>query len=86
MSEEGGLDRGQPVYAQLAAILRQRILAGDLEPGQQVPSKSELRDHYGVATGTVERAFALLRAEGLVEDVRGRGLFVMDEDEGPPTG
>jgi DNA-binding GntR family transcriptional regulator len=49
-----------------------------------VPSKSELRHHYGVAPGTVEKAFAVLRAEGLVEDVRGRGLFVMDEDEGPP--
>jgi GntR family transcriptional regulator len=33
---------------------------------------------YGVAKGTAEKAFGVLRDEGLVVTVPGRGIYVID--------
>jgi GntR family transcriptional regulator len=68
------------VYAQLASILRDRIRSGDLPPGRALPSARLLSQEYDVAIGTVKRAIELLRAEGLVRTVIGRGIFVTRPD------
>ena len=65
-----------PVYRQLAAILRARIEAGDIRPGEPVPSKRAARREFGVGGHTFDRAAAVLRSEGLIETVPGRGLYV----------
>ena len=64
------------VYVQLASILRERIRSGDLPPGRALPSARLLSQQYEVAIGTVTKAIELLRAEGLVRTVIGRGIFV----------
>jgi GntR family transcriptional regulator len=66
----------EPVYRQLAALLRERIASGDLAPNRPIPSEQTLRDTYGVARGTARRAVAVLREEGLIITVKGRGSFV----------
>lgn len=72
------LDRAadRPPFRQVADHLRAAILAGELPAGARVPSEADLIDHYGVARMTVRQGLALLRAEGLVEPVQGRGVFV----------
>jgi GntR family transcriptional regulator len=65
-----------PVYQQLATILRARIESGDLAPNRPIPSETALQQEHGVARGTARRAIALLRDEGLVVTVKGRGTFV----------
>ncbi len=65
-----------PVYRQLAAILRAQIESGELAPGRPVPSERTLTQRYGVAVGTVKKAVEVLRSEGLVHTVTGRGIFV----------
>jgi DNA-binding GntR family transcriptional regulator len=65
-----------PVYQQLAAILRARIESGELAPNRPIPSETALQQEHGVARGTARRAVALLRDEGLVVTVKGRGTFV----------
>jgi GntR family transcriptional regulator len=65
-----------PVYQQLATILRARIESGDLAPNRPIPSETALQQEHGVARGTARRAVALLRDEGLVVTVKGRGTFV----------
>jgi DNA-binding GntR family transcriptional regulator len=42
-----------------------------------VPSAKTLAQTYEVATGTAERALALLREAGLIESAMGRGHFVI---------
>lgn len=64
-----------PLYVQLADILRELILSGETGPAQRLPSKAELRRQYGVGANTVDRAYAVLRAEGLVRSVPGLGQF-----------
>ena len=68
-----------PLYEQLAAILRGQIESGKL--AGRLPSVKTLTQQYGVAQGTAERAFALLREEGLVRSRIGRGHFVVPESE-----
>ncbi len=70
-----------PVYIQLADLLRKRILSGKLGPRQPLPSNKALVQEYGVARGTAERAVAVLRNEGLVRTVPGKGVFVVPESE-----
>jgi GntR family transcriptional regulator len=64
------------VYQQLATILRARIESGDLAPNRPIPSETALQQEHGVARGTARRAVAILRDEGLVVTVQGRGTFV----------
>ncbi len=66
----------RPVYKQIADELRDRILTGQLEPGERLPSEAALVSEFGVAQGTVRQSLAVLRAEGLVVAEHGRGVFV----------
>ena len=70
-----------PAWKQVASILRVRILSGQIEPRHAVPSEKQLEQQLGCARGTVRKAVALLRDEGLVVTVAGRGSYVVSEDE-----
>lgn len=65
-----------PVYVQLAEILRAQIASGELQPHRPVPSERTLTQRYEVSDGTVKRAMSVLREAGLVETVRGKGIYV----------
>jgi DNA-binding transcriptional regulator YhcF (GntR family) len=67
-------DEPTPLYVQLANILRGQIERGELTG--RVPSIKTLAQQHGVAMGTAERALVLLRDEGTIEVVIGRGAFV----------
>jgi GntR family transcriptional regulator len=70
-------DGPTPVYVQLAAILRARIDAGDYAPGRALPSETTLMQEHGLARETVRKAVRVLRDEGLVQIVQGRGAYVI---------
>ncbi|MEU7163835.1 GntR family transcriptional regulator [Streptomyces morookaense] len=59
---------------QISESLRQKIRAGEIE--EQLPSKAELRQTYGVGASTIDRALGVLKAEGLIESVRGAANYV----------
>lgn len=65
-----------PLYTQLADILREMIKSGELPPRSALPSESYLQQEQGVSRGTVRMAMRILRDEGLVVTIRGRGTFV----------
>lgn len=72
---------GTATYRQIAAVLREEILAHHLRPGDRVPSETTLQQQYGVARLTVRRAGAVLRAEGLADYRRGHGIVVREQME-----
>jgi GntR family transcriptional regulator len=74
-------DGDEYVYVQLAGILRKRIRSGELPAGRMLPSARTLRQEYGVSIGSVKRAVEMLRAEGLVRTVAGRGIFVARQQQ-----
>ncbi|MGV9337926.1 GntR family transcriptional regulator [Streptomyces sp. NPDC003688] len=69
-------DDPRPAYLQIAAALREQILAGRLEPGSRLPSGRELAKKFGTALMTAQNALRVLRDEGLVSPQQGRGVFV----------
>jgi GntR family transcriptional regulator len=65
-----------PMYRQIAEDLRTQIESGSLQPGQQLRTELELRDHYGASRNTVRDAIKWLTNLGLVETRPGQGTFV----------
>ena len=63
-----------PLYVQVAAILRRRVKAGELRT--RVPSLKTIAEEYGVSHITAEKAVQVLKDEGLVEVVVGKGTYV----------
>lgn len=68
----------RPPYEQMAAEMRARIMAGDLLPGTQLPSTAHLVTEFGVSNTTVQKALAVLKAEGYLTSRQGKGVFVRD--------
>lgn len=64
------------VYKQIADHLRVKIVSGELAPGKQLPSESNLVEQYDVSRVTARRALAILAGEGLTVSEHGRGVFV----------
>ena len=77
------IDHGDrdPLYRQLADIIRGQIESGEIPPRRAVPSKRLLRQRYDVSARTVDAAMAILRAEGLIEAEPGKGLFVTERGQ-----
>jgi AcrR family transcriptional regulator len=71
----------QPPYRRIADEIRTRIAAGDLRPGDQVPSARGITREWGVALATATRVLATLNAEGVTRSLPGRGTVVA----GPPV-
>ncbi|WP_090937287.1 GntR family transcriptional regulator [Nonomuraea jiangxiensis] len=74
-----------PLWQQLAAIIRERIKAGEYEPRQPLPSETQLIQEHGIARGTVRRAMKALGEEGWTVTVQGRGTFVKPAEEWPES-
>lgn len=70
----------QPVYLQLAAQLRERIIFGQLK--SRLPSLSELSQQSGLSIGTVRHAIDVLVRENRVRTEPGRGTFVIAGEKG----
>jgi GntR family transcriptional regulator len=70
-----------PMYRQIAEDLRAQIEGGDLEPGQQLRTETELKEHYGASRNTIRDAIRLLAAWGMVQTKPGQGTFVSPEIE-----
>jgi DNA-binding transcriptional regulator YhcF (GntR family) len=69
-------DSGEKVYLQIARIIRDRIISGELPVGAQIPSGSQMRKEWGVNRLTGAQAVDELRRSGLVVTRPGVGTFV----------
>jgi DNA-binding GntR family transcriptional regulator len=74
--DDGRLDQDapEPLWEQLAGLLRDRIDRGVLSG--RLEAETALALHYQVSRDTVRRALAQLHEEGLIRATRGRGTFV----------
>ncbi len=76
LDEQRASSQSMPQYLRIAALVRARIIAGDLQPGEQLPPVRALATELHVGRHTVEEAYAELAAEGLIESRIGQGTFV----------
>jgi GntR family transcriptional repressor for pyruvate dehydrogenase complex len=73
----------QPLLAErlsdrLAARLASRIDAGELKPGQRLPTEQQLALAHGVSRTVVREAVHQLKSRGLLRSHQGLGVFVAD--------
>lgn len=78
-----------PLYQQIAADIRRKIVAGELSIGVQLPPHRELATRYGVSLITINKALSGLVSEGILNSRVGRGTFVaarpLIHHGGPPS-
>ncbi len=65
-----------PIYLQVAQMIRDAIMSGDLREGEAIPSVRQISVEQGLNPQTVLNATRLLVDEGILEKRRGVGIFV----------
>ncbi len=75
-SAKMALTSGRPIYQQIASHIRSQIDAGQLSPGDRVPSVRELASELAIAPATVARSLRMLIDAGVLEAKVGSGTRV----------
>lgn len=70
-----------PIYYQIKTVIYDRIIAGELAPGDKLPAVRQLAVSLTVNVNTVQRALREMMADGVVISQRGRGNFVTDDPQ-----
>lgn len=71
----------RPLYVQVRDQLVRRLIDGDWQPGQLIPSEIELAREIGVSQGTIRKALDAMTTENLLIRRQGRGTFVARPEE-----
>ncbi|MBV1911790.1 MAG: GntR family transcriptional regulator [Kangiellaceae bacterium] len=72
---------GIPIYRQLVDQIKQAIMMGMLEKGQQLPSVRQLAKALQINPMTISKAFAQLELEKILERRRGVGMLVAQQSK-----
>ena len=80
MRDSEALDRSSfvPLYYQLQELIKEQIESGGWKPGDRLPSETELARRYAVSRVVVRQALAILRDDGQIVRMQGRGTFVAE--------
>ena len=78
------LRQRETLTSQLVKALTDRIRAGELKPGDRLPTEQELNEEFKVSRTVVREAISSLRAAGLVSTQQGVGAFVLQAESAPP--
>jgi DNA-binding transcriptional MocR family regulator len=70
---------GPPRYEQLAAFFERAIRAGEISPGDRLPTVRRLSSLMSVSATTISSAFDLLGSRKFVRAEVGRGTFVVSD-------
>lgn len=68
-----------PIYLQIIAEIKRRIVAGEWSPGERVPPVRELAQGFGVNPNTMQRALAELERDDLLHAERTSGRYVTED-------
>lgn len=67
----------EPIYQQIIDDFKKKIIRGELQPGDKVPSQREFAEQARVNPNTVQRAYREMENMKMVETVRGQGTFLI---------
>ena len=69
-------DGPEPIYVQIATMIRAQVLAGELAEEEQVMSTTQFATTFRINPATAAKAFTGLVDEGVLYKRRGLGMFV----------
>lgn len=75
-----------PVYRQIIEQITRKLRAGELKPGDKLPTERDLAEALGIARGTVNRAYEELTRSQILESIPGRGSFISAQQDVAETG
>ena len=67
---------GQPIYDQISAQIKSKIISGELKEGDALPSIRFLAKELRISVITTKRAYEELERDGFVVSVPGKGSYV----------
>lgn len=67
---------GVPIWEQIVRQVKFAVAAGQLLPGELIPSVRDLARECTINPNTVQRAYQQLQSEQVLEPLRGRGMAV----------
>ena len=71
-------DSGAPVYLQIVQDVKSKIMTAKMHAHEQLPSVRALARALHINPNTVQKSYAILKKQGLVYSVAGKGDFVAD--------
>jgi DNA-binding FadR family transcriptional regulator len=71
---------GHVLYRHIAGLIRREIEEGRYRPGDRIATVEEMSAQFHIAAMTARSSLRLLRTEGLLTSVQGKGTFVTDHE------
>lgn len=68
--------KGQPIYEQITSQIKAKVMSGELQTGDSIPSMRALAKSIHVSITTVQKAYEDLQRDGFIETTVGRGSFI----------
>lgn len=78
------LKRDTPIYEQIVEQVKFHVVKGNIKPGMAIPSVRKLALELNITPGTVAKAYQELERQGIVETIRGKGVYIAGESDRKP--
>jgi|SRR5664280_1939857 len=69
---------GIPIYLQVAERIKERLAAGQLKPGDQLPTVRALAQELRVNFNTIARSYRIMDESGIISTQQGRGTYILE--------
>jgi GntR family transcriptional regulator len=69
---------GIPIYLQVVERIKERLAAGQLRPGDQLPTVRSLALELRVNFNTIARAYRIMDESGIISTQQGRGTYILE--------
>ncbi|MGA2490259.1 MAG: GntR family transcriptional regulator [Anaerolineales bacterium] len=69
---------GIPIYLQVVERIKERLAAGQLKPGDQLPTVRSLAADLRVNFNTIARAYRIMDESGIISTQQGRGTYILE--------
>jgi GntR family transcriptional regulator len=70
-----------PIYLQVVNAIKHQVAAGQLAPGQQLPTVRQLATDLRVNPNTIARSYDLLDTDRVITTQQGRGTYVREQPD-----
>ena len=67
----------EPIYLQIIDQIKQKVVSGELQEGDQLPTVRQLAADMRINFNTVARSYRMLDEEGIISTQHGRGTFII---------